>query len=138
MLRLAAATIASIHCLIVIVVVLGSLAAISGLLRNRPKLSLALCLLLLSLILSDLLTGGCLLTTWEVDLLNRASPKSAYSGSFLDHYFGFVPPAVHAHAGPPLVICGFLAIPFWWLLDRRRLARTTEHEHADCNAETTE
>ena len=124
MLQQAAAAVAIVHCLIVVAVVLGSLAATFGLLRRRHRISIALSLLFMSLILSDLLTGGCLLTTWEVDLRNRAAPGSAYSGSFLDHYFSFVPPAVHAHLGPPLVVCGLLAIPIWWAVERKR-SRTT-------------
>jgi hypothetical protein len=123
MYRQAAACIATVHCILVVMVVTGSVCAILGLLRGRPKHSVALMLLLLALILSDVLTGGCLLTTWEMDLLNRAAPGSAYEGSFLDHYFGFIPPAVHAQFGPLLVVTGFLAAPFWLLFDWRRGTR---------------
>jgi hypothetical protein len=124
--RQAAAAIATVHCGLVVLVVSGSVAAIFGLLRRRPGMSIALSLLLSSLILSDVLTGGCLLTTWEVNLLNQASPGSAYQGSFLDHYFGFVPPWFHAKVGPPIVVCGFLAAPFWLTIERRRRKRTSE------------
>ena len=119
MYRVAAASVAAVHGLVFFMVLIGTTCALFGLLRRRPVMSSALFCLLLSLILSELLTGGCLLTTWEVQLLNRAEPGSAYEGSFLTHYFPFVPPAVFFQGGPPFVVAGAIAIPFWMFFERR-------------------
>jgi hypothetical protein len=76
----AAACIAAVHCALVVLVVTGSTCAILGLLRRRPLLATGLMLLLLSLILSELLTGGCLLTAWDAHSLRTVDRRMPLDG----------------------------------------------------------
>src|SRR2546421_659130 len=107
------------HGLIVLCVVVGSVAAVFGLLRRSRRIQWSFCSLLVALILSDLLLGSCALTELEKNLRNAAQAGSAYKESFIGHYFPMLPPKVHDFAGPTLVVAGLAAIPYWRWRDRR-------------------
>jgi hypothetical protein len=119
-----ASVVALLHGSIVTAVVIGAVAAMGGLLRRHPRWELLYAALLLSLVLSDLLLGDCLLTRVEKDLRNLAVPGSAYRGSFIGHYFPWVPHFVHAYIGPALVGAGLLALPLWRWVERRERRRS--------------
>jgi hypothetical protein len=107
------------HGLLILCVVSGSVAAVAGLLRRRPRLAAAFYTLILLVIASDRLLGDCALTQLEQSLRNDALPGSAYRGSFIGHYFGFLPPFVHHWIGPAIIVAALAAYPCWWWVDRR-------------------
>ncbi len=113
MYRVLANAVAVFHGVLIVTVMIGSFAAFGGWFRNRTLWTVLFVLLLLSLVLSDLLLGECLLTGVEQRLRNLDVAGSAYSGSFIGHYFGFIPTWVHEWIGPALVIGSFIALPLW-------------------------
>ena len=108
------------HGSLIVCVVVGSIAAIAGLLRSRRRLSGYFYSLILLLVASDVFLGECVLTRWERMLRESARPGSGYHGSFIGHYFGFLPPFVHHWIGPALVVSALAAYPCWWWVDRRK------------------
>ena len=116
--------IAATHLLAVACVVLGALAAITGLLRRRPALERAYYVLLALVIASDRLLGDCFLSLWEQALREIDQPGSAYRHSFIREYLAFIPPELHARGTVPLFVAAILAAPFWRLLDRWRRKST--------------
>jgi hypothetical protein len=119
----AANLVAVAHGLTVLCVVTGAAMALAGVLRKYRRWEAAYYVLLLLVILSDIWMGECVLTEWEQRLRERHQPGSAYRGSFIGHYFGFLPRFVHTHIGPALVISALLAFPFWRLTDYARKRR---------------
>jgi hypothetical protein len=116
-----AGTVAAAHGALVACVVVGSIAAILGRLRARRRIAALFYSLLGLVIASDVLLGECALTRLERRLREAAGPGSAYHGSFIGHYFGFLPPFVHHWIGPALVVAALVAYPAWWWADRRRI-----------------
>lgn len=112
--------VALIHGTVVITVIVGAMAAIIGVLRRRPRLEAAYYALFALVILSDFLLGECFLTGLEKHLRELHQPGSAYRGSFIGHYFPFVPRFVHAWIGPALVVGAIAAFPFWRWVEWRR------------------
>ena len=113
--------VAVLHGAVVACVVVGSVAAILGRLRGRRRLSALFYSLLGFVIASDLFLGECALTRLEQRLRELSQPGSAYSGSFIGHYFGFLPPVLHHWIGPVMVVSALAAYPLWWWADRRRI-----------------
>lgn len=112
--------VALIHGVIVISVITGALAAILGILRRHSRLEAAYYALLALVILSDILLGECFLTSIEKHLRELHRPGTAYRGSFIGHYFWFVPRFVHAWVGPVLVVGAIAAFPLWRWAERRQ------------------
>jgi hypothetical protein len=124
---------AVIHGFTVAAVVVGSLAAMTGILRRYPRCEQAYYGLLGLVVASDIFFGDCLLTDLERHLRQLAGPGMAYRGSFIGHYLPWLPPWVHARVGPVLVVGALLAWPAWRWADRRRLAtgpRSASHGSA--------
>jgi cytochrome c biogenesis protein CcdA len=120
---LAANLIAIVHGLTVLCVVIGAVMALTGVLRRHRRWEAAYYLLLFLVILSDVWMGECVLTEWEQRLRDLHQPGSAYRGSFIGHYFGFLPRPLHTHIGPALIAGALLAFPLWRLADRIRKRR---------------
>jgi hypothetical protein len=118
MLQWLANLVAMVHTLVVTSVVLGGLAAITGVLRRYPRWELLYYVLLAGLIISELLFGRCFLTNWEKLLRNRHDPGSAYGGSFIGHYCPWLLPLVHAGLGHALIAAALLAALIWRWVDR--------------------
>jgi hypothetical protein len=116
-----AGLVALTHGAIVACVVVGSLAAILGRMQRRRRVAGLFYSLLGLVVASDLFLGDCALTRLEQRLRNLSQPGSAYSGSFIGHYFGFMPPVVHHWIGPALVVSALAAYPLWWFADRRQI-----------------
>src|SRR6476469_3351615 len=87
--------IALIHAALIALVVGGALVALTPQVASRfPRWLIAAYLASVGgTLLSDLILGECILTQWERTLRDAAVPGSAYSGTFLQHYFGFLPSA---------------------------------------------
>jgi len=114
-----AGIVALLHGLLILCVIAGSAAAISGrILRNR-RVSRAFYTLILLVVASDVLLGECALTRLERSLRESAQPGSSYRGSFIAHYFGFLPPMVHHWIGPALVVSALAAYPYWLWRERK-------------------
>lgn len=73
------------------------------------------------------LTGGCILTQWEQELL-KAAGVAPYAGGFLDHYLPWAPKWIRRALQPlSLGVAGgllFQGLLVW--RKRRRLKRPTE------------
>lgn len=110
------------HGLVVVAVVVGSVAAMAGVLRRHPPWERAFYALLAVVLASEALLGECFLTGWEKTLRHWHEPGSAYRGSFIGHYLPFLPRPVRAWAGVLLITGALLALPFWRLIDRLRSA----------------
>jgi hypothetical protein len=110
--------VALIHGLVILCVISGSVAAMSGWLRRYPRLELAFYFILILVVASDLLAGQCLLTGLEQSLRNSHLPGTAYRGSFIGHYAPFLPAFIHTYGGPALVAGALAAFPAWRLVDR--------------------
>lgn len=76
---------AAVHGLAVLVLGLGTVLAITGILRHRPKLEKIYYGTAFLTVLSYLLTSSCYLTTIEEWLLKRAGLRP-YKGGFVSHY----------------------------------------------------
>jgi protein-S-isoprenylcysteine O-methyltransferase Ste14 len=115
-------TVALIHAALIALVVGGALVAMTPRVVPRfPRwLIVAYLLSVGGTLLSDLFLGDCVLTQWEKALRNQASPDSAYGGTFLQHYFGFLPSGLTqpGHFAPWLGVV--LAVTVWAFLQLRR------------------
>lgn len=80
------------HLVIVLIIILGSYAALLGLLRRAPALEKVYFVTIGATIASYVLTGSCFLTEWDQALRARYWPETAYSRGFISQYmtrFGF-------------------------------------------------
>lgn len=111
--------VALLHGLLICGVVVGALMAVAGVLRRYPRWERAYYALIAALIASDLFLGECALTGLEQLLRNLDRPGSAYKGSFIGHYFPFLPRFIHQQIGPALIIGSILALLFWRYRDAR-------------------
>jgi hypothetical protein len=119
---LLANTIALIHALLMALVIGGALVATTPrvILRFPRWLVVAYLIALGLTLLSYLFFGDCLMTVWEKELRDQAAPGSAYGGSFLQRYFGFLPRSLTqpGHFAPWLGT--ILAVTVWAFLQLRR------------------
>ena len=111
--------IAVIHGLLILCVISGAVAAILGRLRRNRRLSRVYYTIILFVVASDVFLGECVLTRWERSLRDASGPGLSYQGSYIAHYFGFLPPAVHHWIGPALVVSALAAYPYWLWRDRK-------------------
>jgi len=121
-------TLALVHALLIALVMGGALVAITPQVIPRfPRWLVVAYLIAVGLtLLSHLFFGSCLLTAWEKELRNHIAPGSAYRGTFLQHYFGFLPASVTKphHFAP--VLGTILSLTAWGFLQvRRRRGRST-------------
>jgi hypothetical protein len=112
--------VAALHGCLIVCVITGAVAAISGLLQRRRRVAILFYSLIAALIASDILVGECVLTRWERGLRGLQSPGAAYHGSYIHHYFSCLPPVIHSFGGPALVVVALLAFPLWRWADSRR------------------
>jgi hypothetical protein len=90
----AARALAFLHPLIVGVTVAGTVAVATGRFRHFRRGELfpwAYFPRFLGQLLSLALTGGCMLTHWQRELLLRAAETELLSGTFLQRYLPFLP-----------------------------------------------
>lgn len=124
MYEIAANAIALIHAALIALVVGGALVALTPKVASRfPRWLIAAYLASVGgTLLSDLFLGECILTQWERTLRERASPGSAYPGTFLQHYFGFLPSALTQPGSLPSYLGVVLGTTAWAALQlwRRR------------------
>ncbi len=117
-----ASTIALVHALLIALVMGGALVATTPRVIPRfPRWLVVAYLVAVGLtLLSHLFFGSCLMTAWEKELRNQIVPGSAYQGTFLQHYFGFLPSSVTkpGHFAPWFGIV--LAATAWAFLQLRR------------------
>jgi hypothetical protein len=111
--------IAIIHGLLILCVISGAVAAISGSLRRNRRACQAFYSIILLVVASDVFLGECVLTRWERSLLEATRPGLSYRSSYIAHYFGFLPPAIHHWIGPLLVVSALAAYPYWLWRDRK-------------------
>ena len=115
-------TIALIHALLIALVVGGALMATTPRVIPRfPRGLVVAYLISVGLtLLSYLFFGDCLMTQWEKALRDQVSPGSAYGETFLQHYFGFLPPSLTqpGHFAPALGV--ILAVTVWAFLQLQR------------------
>jgi hypothetical protein len=112
--------VAVLHGCLIVCVITGTVAAISGFLHRRRRVAILFYSLIAALIASDVLVGECVLTRWERGLRNLQSPDAAYHGSYIHHYFSCLPPVIHSFGGPALVVASILAFPIWRWIEGRR------------------
>jgi protein-S-isoprenylcysteine O-methyltransferase Ste14 len=126
---LLADTIALIHALLMALVIGGALVATTPRVIPRfPRWLVVAYLVSVGLtLLSYLFFGDCLMTVWEKELRDQAAPGSAYGGTFLQHYFGFLPHSFTqpGHFAPWLG--AILAVTAWAILQLRRRANEPTH-----------
>lgn len=106
-----ARALASVHALIVATTVAGGVAIFTGRFRHfRPGDLFAWAFIACSLgqLISLVLTGGCILTTWQRELLLRAGEADPFPGTFLQRYLPWLPNWL-AVRGVPLLTLGALA-----------------------------
>lgn len=106
-----ARVIALVHALIVATTVAGGVAIFTGRFRQfRTDDYFAWAFIACSLgqLISLVLTGGCILTTWQRELLLHAGEADAFSGTFLQRYLRWLP-NWFAVSGVPLLTLGALA-----------------------------
>lgn len=102
-----------LHGILVICIIVGSLAAISGVLHRSRVIEFGYYLIAASVALSQLRYGECIMTVWEKSLRNANEPGSAYKTSCIHHYFPWLPLSILNLAGPALLI-GSVAAGFYW------------------------
>lgn len=77
-------------------------------------------------VLSEALTGRCILTDTEKYLRNIYAPETAYTTSFLGHYFSFLPPGFIDAVGLITLSCMLIALVQVTIAVRRIRARADE------------
>lgn len=85
---------ALLHALIVAITVAGGLAIFTGRFRQARLDDLfawAFFACCVGQLISLVLTGGCILTRWQRELLLRAGETEAFSGTFLQRYMPWLP-----------------------------------------------
>jgi hypothetical protein len=103
--------IALLHSLVVAITVAGGIAIFTGRFRKfrRDDLfawaSFACCL---GQVISLGLTGGCILTTWQRELLLRAGEVHTFSGTFLQRYLPWLPNWFAVRGVPLLTLSAFV------------------------------
>jgi protein-S-isoprenylcysteine O-methyltransferase Ste14 len=117
--------IALIHAALIALVVGGALVALTPRVVARfPRWLIAAYLISVTgTLLSDLFLGECILTQWERTLRERALAGSAYSGTFLQHYFGFLPSGLAQPSHFPSYLGVVLGVTAWAGLQLRRRSR---------------
>lgn len=125
MYEIAANAIALIHAVLIALVVGGALVALTpGVVSRFPRWLIAAYLVSVGgTLLSDLILGECILTLWERTLWDAAVPGSAYGGTFLQHYFGFLPSAWTEPSHFPSYLGVVLGTTAWAGLQLRRRRR---------------
>jgi Protein of Unknown function (DUF2784) len=128
-------TVALIHALLMALVIGGALVAVTPRVISRfPRWLVVAYLVSVGLtLLSYLFFGDCLMTQWEKALRDQASPGSAYGGTFLQRYFGFLPAGLTqpGHFAPWLGV--ILAVTVW-----ARLHWVTKPSRPSDQSETTQ
>lgn len=111
------------HLLLVIILVIGTGATLTGKL-HRFDLGWRLLYLAtwLGVFLSQVLTGGCVLTEAEKALWNSHMTGSAYKGTFFGNYFPAISELVNRY-GLWLILVGALSQVLIWVVARTRRAR---------------
>jgi hypothetical protein len=121
--------VALLHALLMALVVGGALVATTPRVIPRfPRWLIVAYLISVGLtLLSYLFFGDCLMTQWEKALRGQAAPGSSYGGTFLQHYFGFLPASLTqpGHFAPVLGVV--LAVTVWAFLQLRRRAGASTH-----------
>ncbi len=129
MYEILANAVALIHVVLMALVVGGALVATTPRVISRfPRWLIVAYLISVGLtLLSNLFTGDCLMTQWEKELRDRASPGSAYGETFLQHYFGFLPNSLTqpGHFAPGLGV--ILGVTAWAILQLRRRGIESTH-----------
>lgn len=101
---------ALLHALIVAITVAGGVAIFTGRFRQFRRddiFAWAFFACCLGQMISLVLTGGCILTTWQRELLLRAGVAVPFSGTFLQRYLPWLP-NWFAVGGVPLLTLGAL------------------------------
>ncbi|HEV7505722.1 MAG TPA: DUF2784 family protein [Thermoanaerobaculia bacterium] len=122
MYEILANAIALIHAVLIALVVGGALVALTPRVASRfPRWLIAAYLIAVGgTLFSDLILGECVMTQWERTLRDQAAPGSAYAGTFLQHYFGFLPSGWTQPSHFPSYLGVVLGITAWSLLQFRR------------------
>lgn len=122
MIEVAANAIALIHALLIALVVGGALVALTPSVAARfPRWLIGAYLISVGgTLLSDLFLGECVLTQWERALRNQVAPGGAYGGTFVQHYFGFLPSALTQPSHFPSLLGVVVGLTAWALLQIRR------------------
>lgn len=103
-----ARVIALVHALIVATTVAGGVAILTGRFRQfriDDYFAWAFIACSLGQLISLVLTGGCILTTWQREFLLHAGEADAFSGTFLQRYLPWLP-NWFAVSGVPLLTLG--------------------------------
>jgi hypothetical protein len=106
-----ARVLAFVHTLIVAITVAGGVAIFTGRFRHfrlDDFFAWAFIACCVGQLISLVLTGGCILTTWQRELLLRAGEADVFSGTFLQRYLPWLP-NWFAVRGVPLLTLGALA-----------------------------
>jgi hypothetical protein len=106
-----ARVLAFVHTLIVAITVAGGVAIFTGRFRHFRRddfFAWAFIACCVGQLISLVLTGGCILTTWQRELLMRAGEADVFSGTFLQRYLPWLP-HWFAVRGVPLLTLGALA-----------------------------
>ena len=111
------------HLLLVIILVIGTGAGLAGkLIRFDLRLQLLYLATWVGVLLSQVLTGGCILTNLERASWNSHMSSSAYKGTFFDNYFPAISEFVNRY-GLWLILVGALSQVLIWIVARNRAAR---------------
>ena len=101
---------ALIHAIIVAITVAGGVAIFTGRFRHfrlDDFFAWAFIACCVGQLISIVLTGGCIVTAWQRELLLRAGEADAFSGTFLQRYLPWLP-NWFAVTGVPLLTLGAL------------------------------
>jgi len=120
---------ALLHAVVVAVTVAGGVAIFTGRFRQFRRGDLfAWAFLACSLgqLVSLALTGGCILTTWQRQLLLHAGDVKPFAGTFLQRYLPWLPNWFAVHGVPVLTLGALVgaSIQAVAAVRRRRLPRT--------------
>jgi len=105
-----ARVLALVHALIVALTVAGGVAIFTGRFRQFRRddfFAWAFIACCVGQLISLVLTGGCILTTWQRELLVSAGESNAFSGTYLQRYLPWLP-NWFAVRGVPLLTLGAL------------------------------
>ncbi len=114
--------VALLHGAVVVCVLLGTAAAIVGMLRRHPRREKLYYLLLACVLTSQFVRGECILTVLEKTLLRAHNSSAVYHNSFLLQYLPWLPPWTINFLGPVVLLLSLLAYPYWRMRDRLCLA----------------